>query len=1433
MKKKTLLIFLLSAVSALSLTGAVACSDNNNDESGSSSVVTHTYGSWTVTNENLPTQENTGKATRSCTDNDGSVQELTLPALTDSNYVITDDTATTESGGTGTYTITINGALISFTAATPVKQAAHVHVYTEIVVNTKPTQTTKGKVYIYCNDNDGGYEVKELPVLTDSRYTITENTATADVAGTAKYTITVDGTDITFKTTSPAGSTNQTGSTDQVGGDSTGGSTGGSSDGEQAHTHTYGAWTVSELEKPTQTATGTARRSCTGNDGVGEELTLPVLSDTRYSITNNTATTSSAGTGNYTITLNGNLITFKAATAQKSEAQATATYTVTYISDNETVLQKNVAAGTKEVAPTVTKDGYFLVGWTQSSSGEGSIFDFNTSSISSNITLYAKWSQINSKITYSQANYESAAFEWDDTNAKGAEVYYKLTGTNTYTKVESALIRQVDSDTARVDIVGLKGNNSYDFKIVNSSQTDDPFLIEAMAISAYDRSGYAHFNYTDGVGAYNDDGSIKDNTLVIYVTDENKNDITDSCYVNGEKVNISQYLWKGYKGIGYILNNRQYESNTARANYGIQKLCFTYGAVAIRIVGKVNAEDPDDATVSLIEGLTAYNSTDNGGSLKDNGRMARMCNAKNVTVEGIGNDAEIYGWGIHFVSNDNLNAYSGAGKSFEVRNITFSNYPEDAIGFEGTQGTKVDQTTGSITGGASSADSNLVSSVERCWVHHNSFNPGYCATPAESDKGEGDGSCDFKRGQYFTLSYNYFTDCHKTNLVGSSDDSLTYNVSMHHNWWNNCGSRQPLVRRANLHFYNNYISGDISTGASLNYITSARANSYVFSEANYYDGCKQAILLASGGAVKTYNNVYYACFGTNSGTAVENRTDKVSNSCKFIYRNIDYSSFDTNSTQFYYDSENKRSDCYLTDAVTARADAIMYAGVLKRDYDSINLSMNKTTPTKGISVNSNETLTVDLTKVAKGSSEVSGVYFTGITGVASGVVKGKGQVATFTLTDDSTDVSITVNGTAEVNLGELVDSNGKVWAGKFTSVNVTLPAGTYFIASGSKDKEVSISSLKFTSGVTAEQKVEKTIALIEDIGTVTLTDDIKLRINAAKLSYESLPDANKASVTNREKLFDAIDEYSSLLAQQVEQLINAIGEVNVNSNSGSKITAARNAYNDLSASEQALVGNYNTLVAAETAYAGIAVQALNNVIANLAATSSVRASDKAAITALLDSYEDAYSQYEALSDEAAEDGSASQKSQITNIKKVIDGIAALNEMIKPFDFKDALAALDSTPANNKLTDIAAVKTLYEALTSDQKALVADVKDKYDSLIAYYTEEMAKVQVVLFYNGATYNGVSVTGTYDSKATYTYEGTTYKSPLKIESKTKVTFTTVEGQTVKLYVGASGLKIYLDSTVGTSDSDGFVTFTNVSAGSHTVTKKDGGILYYMIIS
>ncbi|UKI48811.1 MAG: hypothetical protein L6U99_08105 [Clostridium sp.] len=72
--------------------------------------------------------------------------------------------------------------------------------------------------------------------------------------------------------------------------------------------------------------------------------------------------------------------------------------------------------------------------------------------------------------------------------------------------------RSVDSSTIRADILGISAGN-YSVMIAPKSSDTNPTICD-IAVIAYDRSGYAHFNYTSGVGAYNDDGTLKDNAIV-------------------------------------------------------------------------------------------------------------------------------------------------------------------------------------------------------------------------------------------------------------------------------------------------------------------------------------------------------------------------------------------------------------------------------------------------------------------------------------------------------------------------------------------------------------------------------------------------------------------------------------------------------------------------------------------------------------------------------------------------------------------------------------------------------------------------------------------------------------------------------------------------------------------------------------------------------
>ncbi|MDE7440132.1 MAG: hypothetical protein K2N23_06475 [Clostridia bacterium] len=118
----------------------------------------HNYGDWVIT----ATATGAGTATKECT-GEGTCDVpsivVDLPALSDSAYVITDNTATLDAEGTGTYTITVDETEVSFTAATPKIELTEVTKAT--TVYTHSTDKANNNQYVFldgdCYDNNGNY----------------------------------------------------------------------------------------------------------------------------------------------------------------------------------------------------------------------------------------------------------------------------------------------------------------------------------------------------------------------------------------------------------------------------------------------------------------------------------------------------------------------------------------------------------------------------------------------------------------------------------------------------------------------------------------------------------------------------------------------------------------------------------------------------------------------------------------------------------------------------------------------------------------------------------------------------------------------------------------------------------------------------------------------------------------------------------------------------------------------------------------------------------------------------------------------------------------------------------------------------------------------------------------------------------------------------
>jgi len=169
------------------------------------------------------------------------------------------------------------------------------------------------------------------------------------------------------------------------------------------------------------------------------------------------------------------------------------------------------------------------------------------------------------------------------------------------------------------------------------------------------------------------------------------------------------------------------------------------------------------------------------------GEMVDVKDTYDISIIGVGSDATITGFG--------LNIYRS--KNIIVRNIKFASWGDDGI---------------SVDAGDDGAKGNHI------WIDHCTFTyvppPGY---PAGSTP---DGSLDITHSaDYVTVSYCLFDSTDKNSLVGHSNSNVSDTVmklTYHHNWFKTSNQRNPRVRFAKVHVYNNYYTNNSIYGISSN-----------------------------------------------------------------------------------------------------------------------------------------------------------------------------------------------------------------------------------------------------------------------------------------------------------------------------------------------------------------------------------------------------------------------------------------------------------------------------------------------------------------------------------------------------------------------------------------------------------------------------------------
>nr|WP_293583281.1 pectate lyase [Prevotella sp.] len=450
------------------------------------------------------------------------------------------------------------------------------------------------------------------------------------------------------------------------------------------------------------------------------------------------------------------------------------------------------------------------------------------------------------QITEAKGWQESAYLKWAP--FEGASSY------NVYVddkKIDAQLIRQYKS-YYRADVLGLKAG-TYSVKVVpvNAEGTEIAGANTAsnLVVKSYNREGFAHFKY-DGVGAYNNDGTLKAGAKVLYITA------------------------KTAKTVSTTVNTGKPEPVT-----GLQSIIDAYSKgkdktpIAFRFIGKVSLSDLDH-TSSSAEGLQI--------------KGAEM----NMTFEGVGDDATVYGFG--FLLRE--------AESVEFRNFAIMRCLDDAMSLD--------------------TDNSHV------WIHN--MDLFYGKKGGAADQAKGDGTVDIKAdSKYVTVAYNRFWDNGKASMCGMKSETGPNYITYHHNWFDHSDSRMARVRTMSVHMYNNYYQHcDV-------YGIGATMGSSVFMESNYFDATKRPIMSSlqgtdakgdgtfsgeKGGLIKAYGNVFankpenfsYIPYSENNTSfdayEVSDPSQQVPSSVKTLVGGTSYDNFDTNPSLMYAYAADKAED---------------------------------------------------------------------------------------------------------------------------------------------------------------------------------------------------------------------------------------------------------------------------------------------------------------------------------------------------------------------------------------------------------------------------------------------------------------------------------------------------------------------------------------------
>ena len=158
---------------------------------------------------------------------------------------------------------------------------------------------------------------------------------------------------------------------------------------------------------------------------------------------------------------------------------------------------------------------------------------------------------------------------------------------------------------------------------------------------------------------------------------------------------------------------------------------------------------------------------------------------------------------------------------------------------------------------------------------------------------------------------------------------------------------------------------------------------------------------------------------------------------------------------------------------------------------------------------------------------------------------------------------------------------------------------------------------------TMKENISRVCSLIDKIGLVENDIESRIKINSARAAYDALTTEEKTIVENYTLLAAAENVYDTYVVNDAIVAINTIGEVSFTDESKALIDDARDAYAALTTSQKALVSNYETLTSAERSYNLLLSEAkVSEVIAKINAIGTVTSTDES--NALIMDARDAY-----------------------------------------------------------------------------------------------------------------------------------------------------------------------------------------------------------------